>query len=91
MPQFSYSIVITWKEGDWVKAREEMNESLVYIEQHLEEELSVSIISKAMGYSEFHFSRMFKFFASMSVMEYVKKRRLLKASEEILKGKKSSM
>jgi GTP pyrophosphokinase len=63
-------------------------ESQKYIEQHLEEKLSVSVIAEVFGYSEYHFSRMFSEYVGMSVMEYVKRRRLMKAAEDILGGMK---
>lgn len=65
-----------------------MRTSLQYIDNHLEKELTVSEIAGAMGYSEYYFSRKFKDEMHMSVMEYVKKRRLIKASDAILKGEK---
>jgi len=63
-----------------------IKECLQYIDRNLEKSMSVSDISSAAGYSEFYFSRIFKEKMHMSVMEYVKKRRLIKASEEILHG-----
>lgn len=41
-----------------------------------------------MGYSEYHFSRVFKSEMNMSIMEYVQERRLLLASKEIFEGRK---
>lgn len=65
-----------------------MGECLQYIDRNLETKLSAADISSAMGYSEFHFSRMFKADMGIPVMEYVKKRKLIKASEAILHGDK---
>lgn len=59
-----------------------------YIEKHLEEKLLVSDIAHVFGYSEFYFSRMFSEYAGISVMEYVKRRRLIRAAEEITQGLK---
>ncbi len=61
-------------------------ESQKYIENHLEEKLLVSEIANAFGYSEAYFSRMFSKYVGISVMEYVKKRRLIRAAEEIVLG-----
>ena len=65
-----------------------ITESLKYIELHLKDPLTTAEISRAIGYSEFYFSRRFKKEMKMTVMEYVKGRKLLKASEEILDGEK---
>ena len=66
----------------------QIRDSLLYIDNHLEEPITVSSIADAAGYSEYHFSRCFKQEMQMSVMEYVKKRRLIKASDAILSGEK---
>lgn len=62
--------------------------SLQYIEEHLEEISTVAEIAAAMGYSEFYFSRRFRNAMQTSVMEYVKKRRLIRASDAIINGEK---
>ena len=62
--------------------------SLQYIEEHLEEISTVAEIAAAVGYSEFYFSRRFRNVMQLSVMEYVKKRRLIRASDAILSGDK---
>lgn len=62
--------------------------SLKYIENNISKHLTVEDIAKEAGYSEFYFSRIFKEQMGLSVMEYVKDRRLIKASEEICNGRK---
>ena len=61
---------------------------LRYIEEHLEEELASKMMASEAGYSEYYFMRVFKACMEMTVMEYVCKRRLIRASEEILMGKR---
>lgn len=61
---------------------------MLYIENHLEEDINLSVISNKMGYSEYYLSKMFKKEMHMTVMEYVRKRKLVKASESILNGDK---
>jgi len=61
---------------------------LKYIEEHLEDELTSKMIANEAGYSEYYFMRVFKACMEMTVMEYVCKRRLIRASEEILMGKR---
>lgn len=62
--------------------------SLKYIEENINEPIMVKDIAKNAGYSLYYFSRMFKKQMGLSIMEYVKERRLIKASEEIANGKK---
>lgn len=62
---------------------ESLNEVSDYIEKHLEEDIDIKIISKIAGMNEFIFQRIFVFLTRMSLVEYIKKRRLSKAFEEI--------
>lgn len=62
--------------------------SLDYIEKNLKEPLNSADIAKYAGYSVYHFSRIFKKEMKMSVMEYVTKRRLVRASYEISSGRR---
>ena len=57
-----------------------------YIENNITENLSTEGIAKKMGYSTYHFSRIFKEQMGVSLMEYVKDRRLLRATEDIILG-----
>lgn len=64
------------------------NEQLIMvIENHLKAELSVKYLADYFGYSEYYFSRLFKNQMGTSIMDYVCKRRLIMASEEIMGGK----
>ena len=49
-----------------------IRESKEYIEKHIDEALTVAKIAGAVGYSEYHFSRIFRKETGVSVMEYVK-------------------
>ena len=71
-----------------MKSNENINLVLKYIEEHLEDQLTTAKLSQVAGYSEYHFIRMFKSYMNTTVMEYVIKRRLIKASEDILSGDK---
>ena len=62
--------------------------SLKYIEININEPIKAEDIAKNAGYSLYHFSRIFKKQMGLSIMDYVKERRLIKASEEISNGKK---
>ena len=65
-----------------------INESLVYIENNLKQKITIEEIASHVGYSKFYFARIFKAEMNISVMEYVKERKLVCASEAILKGEK---
>ncbi len=71
-----------------MKLNENINLVLKYIEVHLEEALTTAQISRIAGYSEYHFIRTFKENMNVTVTEYIIKRRLIKASEDILSGDK---
>lgn len=62
--------------------------SLIYIEKNLKQKISIEEIADYVGYSKFYFSRMFKQEMNISVMEYVKERKVICASESILQGNK---
>ena len=59
-----------------------------YIEKNIKAQLATDIIANEVGYSEYHFSRIFKEQMGMPLMEYVRERRLICASKDIFAGKK---
>lgn len=61
---------------------------LKYIDEHICETITLSELAKIAGYSEYYFSGLFKSNMNVSVMEYVCRRKLIKASEDILAGEK---
>lgn len=69
-------------------ANETMNAILQYIDEHLEENITTENLAKAAGYSKYHFLRMFKAYTHMTISEYVCRRRLIRASEDIIAGEK---
>lgn len=71
-----------------MESKEIVNKSLQYIEEHIEEPVTLEEIALYAGYSEFHFARIFKESQGMTVMEYVNMRKMIKASWEILQGEK---
>jgi AraC family transcriptional regulator len=60
----------------------------MYIERNIKEDLDVSKIAEWMGYSLYHFSRVFNLCQGMTIMEYVRKRRLSLAANELFQGGK---
>lgn len=65
-----------------------LNKALVYIENHLTEDIDYAEIGKIAYCSEYHFKRMFSFLSGISLSEYIRRRRLSLAAFEI-KSKKS--
>lgn len=78
----------TWimKKVIKMKSRKISAEILQYIETNLAEQLTVNQIAKKAGYSEYYFSHLFKKEMGISVMDYIIKRKLVKASEYIISG-----
>ena len=54
-----------------MESKERMNLVLSYIDLHLQEVLSVGRIAEYVGYSEYHFLRIFKQSMGMTVMEFL--------------------
>ncbi len=61
-----------------------MIESIEYIEENLDGELTVEAIAQKAYMSKFHFQRMFSMLTGFTVSEYVRNRRLTKAAQEII-------
>ena len=73
-----------WKEGipmDWIKT---INTAIAYMEDHLNEQITLEDIAKHVNLSVFHFHRAFSMLTGMSPSEYLRKRRLSKAAAELI-------
>lgn len=62
---------------------ENLNKMIDYIEIHLTEELDYKKLAKIVGVSEYNLQRIFVFLTGISITEYIRKRRLSKAFEEL--------
>ncbi len=60
-----------------------LNEMVKYIENHLDEEIDFDKLSKIAGMNIFILERIFNFLTGITLKEYIKKRRLSAAFEEI--------
>jgi AraC-like DNA-binding protein/predicted transcriptional regulator YdeE len=67
---------------------EEVKKWTKYIEEHITEELSTQSIAKTFNYSDSIVRRMFKDYHKMSLAEYIRKKKLHLAAEEVRKGVK---
>ena len=68
--------------------REGILSALDYIETHLTEELDVHHIAARAYVSAFHFQRLFSAMCGVSLGEYIRRRRLTQAAQELLRGAK---
>lgn len=67
-----------------MEALNRMAESLTYIEEHLGTVLNVEDAAKIACMSKFHYQRMFTMLTGYTVGEYIRKRRLTLAAQELL-------
>lgn len=58
---------------------EKLNLALQYIEEHYQQDISLKDVSFAAGFSEFHFSRVFKEMIGKNFLHYLNERRIKKA------------
>lgn len=68
--------------------REDMEACIEYIEDHLQEEISIVELAQRIHYSVFHFCRIFEACYSCGPMEYVRYRKLLMAMKDVTDGNK---
>lgn len=62
---------------------ESISEAIEYIENHITEELSVDDIARRVGISPFYFHRGFSLLCGFTIMEYIRRRRLSLAGNEL--------
>lgn len=67
-----------WMEG--------IQNALEYIEQNLVEDITVKDVAEKAYVSEFHFRRIFTELCGLTISEYIRKRRLTLAAQELSKG-----
>ena len=65
-----------------------IKDCVAYINSHLKEPLSLEILADFAGFSPYYFSRLFTLYMEMPVMEYVRRRRLACAADELCTGKR---
>lgn len=66
---------------NWIK---NVNAALSYIEQHLDKPIIMDEVAKRAHFSGFHFQRMFYIITSMTLGEYIRKRRLTLAVHDLV-------
>lgn len=65
------------------------NDIINYIEDNFEKEIEIDVMAKAAQMSVYEFRRIFSFVAGVPVSEYIRKRRLSAAAEELMSGEKT--
>ncbi|WP_405786721.1 AraC family transcriptional regulator [Streptomyces sp. NBC_00029] len=68
---------------------ERLNQTLEYIESHLDRQVDGAELARIAATSEYHLRRMFSALAGMPLSEYVRRRRLTLAGAEVLAGHES--
>lgn len=57
-----------------------------YVEERLTQDISLAEAAKTIRILEYHLKRTFSFIAGMSLVEYIKNRRLALGNAELIKG-----
>ena len=65
-----------------------LEQALTYIEQNLEQEISLEELGRIACCSPFHFQRMFSYLAEMPLALYIRRRRMTRAAFDLQKGGK---
>lgn len=60
-----------------------LNQSIEYIEQHLDNEIDFAAAAKIACCSTFHYQRMFSYLAGVSISEYIRRRRMTLAAIDL--------
>ncbi|MCG8500561.1 MAG: AraC family transcriptional regulator [Firmicutes bacterium] len=58
--------------------------AIIYIENHLGEDINVSDVAKEVGYSYYHFTRIFQSLLGENIGNYIQKRRLSNGAKQLL-------
>ncbi|WP_211748948.1 AraC family transcriptional regulator [Paenibacillus sp. Marseille-Q4541] len=62
---------------------ESLQKAIAYMESHLDEEIRIEDVAKVANTSVYHFQRLFMFLTDTSVAEYIRRRRLTLAAQEL--------
>ena len=65
-----------------------LNEWIDYIDEHIKEELTAKNLATVFGYSERHFRNVFQIYYDIKLNDYIRRRKLYFAAQELKKGKK---
>lgn len=74
----------TTKGGADLQRLSPLEKAIEYIEEHLDENIGLSDVSRATGYSYYHMTRLFSSVLGESVGRYINRRRLYNASKKLI-------
>jgi len=72
-------------EMDWI---ERLNTAIAYIEEHIAEEIDYARLAKIACCSSYQFQRMFSYIADISLLEYIRRRKMSLAAVDLQSGDK---
>lgn len=67
---------------------EYLQKSIDYIEENIKNPITIEACAEAAGFSKYHFYRLFTLFVGVPLMEYVRKRRLAYAMQDVNQGRR---
>ena len=70
---------------DWLDS---MNNAVEYLEANITEKLDIEKVAKIALSSTFHFQRMYHMITGVTIAEYIRRRRLTLAAQDIISGEK---
>lgn len=70
---------------DWIN---QLNDAIAYIEEHLTDEIEYEELGRIACCSSFHFQRMFTYMAGVTLSEYIRRRKMSLAAEDLKIGEK---
>lgn len=74
--------------GDTLNYSKDIEKCITFIENNIKENVTAEEIAAEIGYSVYHFCRVFNSCVGMPVMEYIRSRRLSLAAMELFNGRK---
>jgi AraC family transcriptional regulator len=67
---------------------EYLQKTIDYIEENIKQPITIEVCADVAGFSKYHFYRLFTLFVGVPLMEYVRKRRLAYAMQEVNRGRR---
>ena len=70
---------------EWI---ERLNQAIIYIEEHLKDDIDYDQLAKIACCSSYHFQRMFSYMAGIPLSEYIRRRKMSLAAVDLQSGDK---
>lgn len=85
---FFYQYVLKKDSDDMYRKNEKIRELIEYIQEHYQEDLSITALAQKIGYSKTHFMTVFKQHTGTSCVEFINQYRLTKACDALVNSLK---